>query len=408
MNELEQVFRLIERIYDASLDASLWPDVLHHACYFVQGCTANLFFQDIVTQKVVVFHSWGEDLHYRQLYFERYAPLNPLFPASSFLEVGTVHAVNDIMPLDEFRTSRLYQEWVQPQGILDVLYSNLERTATGAAALAIRRLERDRLFDDSAKARFALLVPHVRRAASIGKVIDFHRTNEVALSAALDRLTAAVLLVTSDARPVYLNAAELRIPDPACRVPRTARPTRAAAVARAASTVAVAVAKAASTATREAVAARAASTATREAVAARAASTVAAAAAVRAASMARAVVAAGAVVAAATAVVRAATVAARAAARAAAGAATGLASLSAGLPSRSANRVAGAAETPATFFRGHHRRHGVSRACGIVIGGHWPAPMRAACDRAALSMKDVWGEEHAANDVPPLQRAVTS
>jgi DNA-binding CsgD family transcriptional regulator len=100
----------------------------------------------------------------------------------------------------------MYREWVQPQGIIDALYTNLERNAAGGSALAVWRLERDGLFDSGAKARLQLLVPHVRRAVSIGGVIDFHKAKESALSAALDRLTAAVLLVASDGRLVYVNA----------------------------------------------------------------------------------------------------------------------------------------------------------------------------------------------------------
>ena len=58
----------------------------------------------------------------------------------------------------------MYREWVKPQGILDALYTNLERSATSEAALAIRRLEPDGLFDENAKARLKLLVPHFQRA----------------------------------------------------------------------------------------------------------------------------------------------------------------------------------------------------------------------------------------------------
>ena len=114
----------------------------------MQGCTANLFYQNVSNNKVTSFHSWGEDAEYRDVYFAKYARLNPLFPASSFLKTGTVHSISDVMPMDEFLASRMYREWVKPQGILDALYTNLERSATRGAALAIRRLERDGLFDD--------------------------------------------------------------------------------------------------------------------------------------------------------------------------------------------------------------------------------------------------------------------
>ncbi|MET0529651.1 MAG: helix-turn-helix transcriptional regulator [Microvirga sp.] len=151
-------------------------------------------------------YSWGDNPEYLQLYHERYAALNPLFPAALFLEVGKVHAISDIMPIDEFRESRMYREWVRPQGLLDSLYTNLERTAMGGIAMSVNGEESNGLFDDAARARFALLVPHLRRAAGIGGLLHFHKENESALSSTLDRLSTAVLLVTAEGRLVYVNS----------------------------------------------------------------------------------------------------------------------------------------------------------------------------------------------------------
>ena len=72
--------------------------------------------------------------------------------------------------------------------------------------MSVNGLERNGLFDDAAKSRLALLVPHVRRAASIGGLLHFHKENEAALSSTLDRLSTAVLLVAADGRIVYVNS----------------------------------------------------------------------------------------------------------------------------------------------------------------------------------------------------------
>lgn len=206
MAESEHLSRVIGSIYDSALDANLWPNALEAICGFVPADMANMFYQDIADHSVRVFYSWGVDPAYEQSYLETYAALNPLFPAASFLDIDSVHAMSDMMSVEEFKETRLYREWVQPQGILDAIYANLERTATGAAAIATRRLEKDGLFDEESKRRFALLLPHVRRAVAIGKVIEFHKTGHAALANTFDRLTAAVLLVTQDGRIVFANA----------------------------------------------------------------------------------------------------------------------------------------------------------------------------------------------------------
>jgi DNA-binding CsgD family transcriptional regulator len=205
MADLEQLSAVIETIYDASLDAALWPGALEAACTFVNGCAAHVFYQSTTADGMSVFHSWGDDPHYTRLFADAYVGLSPFFPAQLFLDVGTVHDVQDVLPIDEFRETRLYREWARPQGVLDALYVNLERSAAGAAAMTMRRFERDGLFGPQGKSRLGLIVPHVRRAISIGKVIDFHKANEAALARTLDGLAAAVLLVAADRRLVYVN-----------------------------------------------------------------------------------------------------------------------------------------------------------------------------------------------------------
>jgi len=205
MSEAQRLSNFIGSIYDAALDANLWPGVMKDICAFTPGSMSNIFYQDTSSHTVTLFHSFGADPVYEQSYFEKYAPLNPLFPAASFLEVGTIHSMYDLIPEEEFRETRLYREWIKPQGILDAVYTNLERTATGSAGLAVRRVEKDGLFDADARMRLQLLIPHVRRSLSIGRIIDFHKAGRSTLSESLDHLTAAVILAAQDGKIVFAN-----------------------------------------------------------------------------------------------------------------------------------------------------------------------------------------------------------
>ena len=145
----------------------------------------------------------GAPLH--QPYFDTYAGLNPLLRASALLEPDTFHALADVMPLGEFRDTRFYREWAEPQGLGEVILASLERTATGCATIAIWRRDCDGIFDEDAKSRFRLILPHMRRAASLARVIDFHKASAADLSKTFDGLAAAVLLVSSNERVVFAN-----------------------------------------------------------------------------------------------------------------------------------------------------------------------------------------------------------
>lgn len=206
MDESEKLSRLIEHVYDAALDAARWPNALEQVCGFVRGVAANIFSQDAATNEAAVYWSWGDDPKWLPSYFETYAKLNPFFPALSFVTPGEVFSGGDIIPHEEFRQTRFYQEWVRPQGFIDVLGANLERSATTSANFSVRRSERQGVVDEETKRRFRLVLPHVRRAVTIGRVIGFQKATEIALVRMLDSLSAAVFLLGADARVVDANA----------------------------------------------------------------------------------------------------------------------------------------------------------------------------------------------------------
>jgi DNA-binding CsgD family transcriptional regulator len=205
VSESEALSRSIERLYDAAIDPIKWPEALEATSNFVGGGAANLFYQDAATNEVAVFHSWNENPEYTKLYFEKYASLNPYFPALAFVEVGKVVAGADLIPHEEFRQTRFYQEWVKPQNFIDVIGANLDRSATSSAFFSVRRHEHHGIVDDETRRRCELIVPHVRRAVAVGKVVEKGRTFECLLESALERVPSAAAIVTETGRIVFAN-----------------------------------------------------------------------------------------------------------------------------------------------------------------------------------------------------------
>lgn len=211
MSNLDSLLPLIGDIYDAALDPALWPSVLKQSCAFVGGVMANLFTQDAVKKSANRFYSWGDNPHYTQLYVEKYAALNPLFPAGMFFPVGGILSQIDIMPHKELRESRFYKEWMKPQGYIDMVGGILDKSATSVAPLSVIRHERNGYVDDEARGRMGAVVPHIRRAILIGKVIDLHKVEAAAMADTLDGLAAAMIMVDAGARIVHANVAGHRM-----------------------------------------------------------------------------------------------------------------------------------------------------------------------------------------------------
>lgn len=196
---------LIGDIYDAALDPTLWMRALEHSCHFVGGSSSVLYWHDIASESSAALHLFNDDPHYTRLYFEKYMPMNPVFPAATFVEPGLIYTPTDIVPEAELLDTRFHREWVEPQGITDVVCVNLEKSATSSSVLNIRREEAHGGVDDAVRRRAALIVPHFQRAVAIGRLFDQRKTAQAVLTETLDNVEAAIFLVGLNGRVVLVN-----------------------------------------------------------------------------------------------------------------------------------------------------------------------------------------------------------
>jgi len=205
--DVEGFSAIVADIYDAALDPPLWRKVLKNVCGFARGGpSASLFWQDAARKTGNSYFVWGGEARFGQLYWEKYIGLNPFTPAAGLFPVEQLYSAADVLPPPEFIETEFYKEWMSPQGWGDVLSVNLDKTATGRAVFSVARHARDGLVDEEMRQRMRLLVPHVRRAVMIGKLIDLNRQQASALADTLDGLHAGAFLVDADGRLVHANA----------------------------------------------------------------------------------------------------------------------------------------------------------------------------------------------------------
>lgn len=199
---------LVADIYDAALDPPSWRTVLKDICAFARGGpSASLFWQDAVKRTGKTYYVWGGDPQYNRLYWDKYVALNPFTAAAGHFPVGEIYSAADILPLPQFFETPFYKEWMTPQGWGDVLSTNLDKSATSRAVFSVARHARDGLVDDDMRSRMRLLVPHVRRSALIGKLINLSKVEAAALADTLDGLQAGMFLVDRTGKLVHANSA---------------------------------------------------------------------------------------------------------------------------------------------------------------------------------------------------------
>jgi DNA-binding CsgD family transcriptional regulator len=207
MSDTEQVASLIGDIYDAALDPSRWTAVLRRTRDVVGGSAAVVFSKDARTKRLQIYHHCGGmDPHYRQLYFDHYEKLDPTTGVQVMSGIGEPIGTVDIMPIEDFQKTSFYQEWRRPQGVVDFVAAALDKTATCAVLFGVFRQHQHGFVDNDTRWRMRQIVPHIRRAILIGKVIEDKTAEAATFADALDGLSAGMFVVDAEGRIVHSNA----------------------------------------------------------------------------------------------------------------------------------------------------------------------------------------------------------
>ncbi len=207
MLEAECLSLLVADIYDAALDPSRWRGALRDVAAFVGGSGASLCTTNTLRISGASHYDWGLQPGLAQSYFEKFIKFDPTTIGQFVFDVEEVYSVADFLTLEELFKSRFYKEFLKPHGWLDRIGATLEKSATTFAACVVFRTEQQGPADEGARTRMQILVPHIRRAAQIGNVIDLHESKAESFAALFDSLADGVLLVDARARIVFANSA---------------------------------------------------------------------------------------------------------------------------------------------------------------------------------------------------------
>jgi DNA-binding CsgD family transcriptional regulator len=201
----DKVLDLVGSIYDAALDAALWPDVLNRIGDAV-GRQLPMFgifdpasgLSNVLAPRI--------DPEIVRSGIEDWAPHNPFLLRSANEPAGKVLTCADFMTLDEFTSTALYNEWWRPAGFsTEPLVTNLFADGEAFGFFASHGLLNKPPFDSSQKRLFATLAQHLVRAVALQRrLYNVTIANESALTG-LDGLQQGFLLVDARARPLFVN-----------------------------------------------------------------------------------------------------------------------------------------------------------------------------------------------------------
>ena len=206
VKDQQRFIQLAGNIYDAALDSALWPDVLAKAARFVGAQACLLVTKTATGRPGNACQQFGIDARFAQLYSEFYYDLDPI---TTMLgpELERIASIADLVPLDDFRKSDFYRDWLQPQGLIDAAGVKLDKNPTSCAYLTFLRAEACGGVDEDMRQRMQILIPHMRRAIVVEKAIELRQAEAATFADILDNLSAGIFLVDAESGIVHTNAA---------------------------------------------------------------------------------------------------------------------------------------------------------------------------------------------------------
>jgi DNA-binding CsgD family transcriptional regulator len=201
--------QLLDLIYDATMEESLWSDVLAGIADLTGSLNGAIFGQVIGASKVYFSHITRSSEECERAFRERHVQ-NPHSLYMDGQPAGALIASDEIISLSELKKTAFYDEVFRPQDVAHVAMIPLESRRGFTAAFNLCRSERQGPFEEREMATLKRLVPHMRRSTTLGFRLQGYRALRSGESEVLDRLSAGVILLDRSAKVILTNkAAEL-------------------------------------------------------------------------------------------------------------------------------------------------------------------------------------------------------
>lgn len=158
---------LLAAIYEASADASNWPNVVERATIWVGGIAGSFQARKFSPSLEARLISTGVDPSLHQAYLAHYYRNDPHLSHIASLPVGRPLLSLEVLEDRDLVRSEFYSGFCAPQRFHDLQGVVLVRNARWAVSLAMFS-HRKRRFDRGTKQRLSALATHVTRALSMG------------------------------------------------------------------------------------------------------------------------------------------------------------------------------------------------------------------------------------------------
>ncbi len=200
-----RILKLIDGIYEASLDSRRWPGVIESLSP-IFGCVGGALLQRSRDSAEMDFIEFGGLDPPTRLAYQQYYAARSVWMPSAFRSSGELVIGHELAPdKHRFERSEFYNDWLRPQGVYDAIGGVIRRSSNSLTVMTVLRSERSGLVMREDQRLFKRLMPHVRRAIDIHRRLYGLQLERDGMLGALDALRVGLVLTDAAGRVIFAN-----------------------------------------------------------------------------------------------------------------------------------------------------------------------------------------------------------
>lgn len=201
------VLKLIENIYDASLNPALWPAFLEKFADSTSGTTTTIFLQDLDAQRGSINAAIRFDPLYQRLYEEYYSKLNVwlVCEGATTYKQGQIVIGQAYVPDDVLIRTEYYNDFLRRLNIFHTFGTPVIKEQSMLSIFTSLRPRETGPYGADESKLLSTLIPHLQRAMKLHHhLADLDRTTKASWNV-LERLNVGVIVVKDKGKIVFAN-----------------------------------------------------------------------------------------------------------------------------------------------------------------------------------------------------------
>jgi DNA-binding CsgD family transcriptional regulator len=203
----EKIFDLIERIYAAGCDPSLWPTFVDQVHSALPGTAFSTILALGKTTLSSQSASRGIPDDCLASYFDHYQFINPYNALFERFPTGQVQRLSELLGQNDIKRHVFYHEWLKPAGNFTYAAGiTLLRDHLRLLRVSLDIPERMGHLEPAAASFLARLGPHIIRAFEVNDRLQAAEVTQHSLAGVIDRIEGAALICAPIGRVLIANA----------------------------------------------------------------------------------------------------------------------------------------------------------------------------------------------------------